>query len=49
MIVFSIFSYLEPPLYIGKGFYLFCMMGCLVFALANTYILYEEIKKSEVN
>ena len=31
ILIFTIFSFLEPPLYIGKGFYLFCLMSVLVF------------------
>ena len=29
--IFCIFSLLEPPLYIGKGFYLFCFLSCIVY------------------
>ena len=32
ILIFTIFSLLEPPLYIGKGLYLFCSVSCLIFA-----------------
>lgn len=31
MLIFTLFSFLEPPLYIGKGLYLFCCMICLLY------------------
>lgn len=33
LLIFTIFSCLEPPLYIGKGFYLFFLMSMSLFAL----------------
>ncbi|MBQ8100186.1 MAG: O-antigen ligase family protein [Paludibacteraceae bacterium] len=36
MLVFTVFSLLEPPLYIGKGLYLFCTVCILVFAAPST-------------
>ena len=32
MLVFTVFSFLEPPLYIGKGLYVFCCLVCLLYA-----------------
>lgn len=32
IIILSVFSYLEPPLYIGKGLYMFCTITCLLSA-----------------
>ena len=29
--IFTIFSLLEPPLYVGKGLYLFCLIGILAY------------------
>lgn len=35
MLIFCIFSCLEPPLYIGKGLYLFCLFGFFVQTYAE--------------
>lgn len=32
LLIFTIFSLLEPPLYIGKGLYLFCLLTCLLYS-----------------
>lgn len=31
LLIFTIFSLLEPPLYISKGLYLFCLISCLIY------------------
>ena len=41
VLIFGIFSFLEPPLYIGKGLYLFCIIACLVFAQSQPHILVQ--------
>lgn len=35
MLIFIIFSLLEPPLYIGKGLYLFCLLTILIHMSPN--------------
>lgn len=38
VLIFGIFSFLEPSLYIGKGLYLFCIIACLIFAQSHSHI-----------
>lgn len=36
ILIFSIFSLLEPPLYIGKGLYLFCLLSSVLYISPKT-------------
>lgn len=36
LVIFCIFSLLEPPLYIGKGLYLFCLICCVLSLPASS-------------
>ena len=39
LLIFTIFSLLEPPLYIGKGLYVFCLLSSLIYIAPNKEIL----------
>ena len=39
LLIFTIFSLLEPPLYIGKGLYIFCLLSSLIYIAPNKAII----------